>query len=625
MFDDLQFAIRTLRKNPGFVLVTLISLALGTGANTAIFSLIDAVMLKMLPVARPEQLVFVNTNAVQSGSLRISSTISLATLEQINSRATTVEGAGAFVVAPKYSVSGLGGQSEVGSPQFVDGAYFESLGIQPVLGRTIRPGDSHASDRIAVLSYGYWQRRFGRDPGVLGRQLTVNRVPFTIAGVLPPEFYGLSLDAPAEILLPRSTAPQVDAGQISASQPEPKDNAGYVFARLKPGASVKQAEAELTLLFRQTEAPLAVGDAVQRASLEKRWIELTPASLGISRVRLQFSQPLKVLMIVVALVLLIACANIANLLLAKATARQREIAIRLSLGSTRWRLIRQLLTESLLLSIAGGMLGLLFAAWARSGIVYLAGDPAIPLHWNLRIVAFTACVTVVNALLFGIAPALRASGVDFTTALRGGRTARAPGRLSLGRALAVVQVALSLSLLIAAALFLETFRNLDRVDLGFARDHGLLAAIDPVIAGRQGAGIRQTYRDVLEQVNSLPGVRSASLIRYRLMGDRLYLNKVRVPGYVLKAGEDPAAMWVLLHEVGPRFFATSGMQLIAGRDFTDRDDEQSPRVAVISEVMAKHFFQHGKPHRAADRARPERPAARDRRRRAECEVHAPAG
>jgi predicted permease len=299
-------------------------------------------------------------------------------------------------------------------------------------------------------------------------------------------------------------------------------------------------------------------------------------------------------MVLVGLVMLIACANIANLMMARASVRRREIAIRLSLGSSRWRLVRQLLTESLLLSFLGTALGIVLAVWARSAIVYLAtlrqSSPAIPFEWNFRLLAFTAGISVLNALLFGLAPALRATRLDLGTALKSGRAGGGATRIPLGRVLIAGQVSVSLALLIAAALFIDTFRNLDRIDAGYDRDRAILVTLDARLAGYRGARAAQVYKQVMDRVTALPGVRAVSVMREKLLSGRVSMNSIWVPGYTLRSGEDAANLWVVANGVGPNFFATSGMRLVAGRDFSEQDNERAAKVAVLNETMARHFF-----------------------------------
>jgi predicted permease len=590
VLSDLKFAMRMLVKNPGFAAVAIVSLALGIGANTAIFSLIDSVMLRMLPVAHPEQLMSVNTNAVQMGSVRISMSISNAAVKEMQARATSIAGVTSSKLERKLNV-GVDGQADLTAGIFVSGNYYSVMGLPAVLGRSIAPSDDTPDGRVAMLGFGYWEKRFGGDPGVVGRAITVNNVPFTIIGVTPREFYGLSSDYPAQIMLPSQTEAQVKEGHISSDPLKADDGAGDVIVRMKPGVDNRQVTAELTGFFRQTMLAAAGSDQEQIASIQKSSIELSPASQGFSSARNRFSEPLKVLMVVVAMVMLIACANVANLLLAKASARQREIAIRLSLGSSRGRLVRQLLTESLLLAVLGGALGMLFSAWARDGIIYLAGAQAaaIPDGWNWRVLGFTAAICFLNALIFGIAPALRATNIDFAQALKAGRAGRV-GRLPLARVLVAAQVSLSLTLLVGAGLFLGTFRNLDNIDLGYDRDHALMMTVDPALAGYKGVQAREIYGLILKHVGGIHGVRSVSLMRARLMSGNVNMNGVFVPGYTLQKGEDPRSLWAISNQVGAGFFAVSGMHLAAGRDFSERDNAGAPKVVAINQAMAQHFF-----------------------------------
>jgi predicted permease len=587
--DDLRFALRTLRNNKGFAVIAIMSLALGTGANTAIFSLVDAVMLRMLPVTHPEELVFVGTNAVQMGSMKVSESIRAASLEYFAQHAKTIDGIAGWDSRGKTGI-GVNGAVERGVVEFVSPAYYSVLGVQPFMGRVLNAADANSGGRVAVISYGYWQRRFGGDPAAVGKSFTLNSVPFTIVGVTPREFYGLSASNAMDVAVPFQTQPQIRSGKMSSEVPKPGDFVGFAFARLKRGIARSRVEAELTPLLRQSVTAIEV-ETVKFQAVSNMHIELKPASQGFSQVRNRFSEPLKVLMAVVAMVLLIACANVANLLLAKANGRRREIAIRMSLGSSRWRVVRQLLTESVLLAIGGGALGFVFAIWARQAIILVAGVEDASLNWDYRVIAFTAGVCLLSALLFGTAPALRATtAIDFAEALKAGGSGRIAGRLRLGRALVATQVALSLALLVGAGLFIFTFRNLDRIDLGYARKDVLLVTLDPKLAGYSGARVGEVYRAAIDRIAELPGVRSVTMMGDRLMSGNVSLSSVFVPGYTPKNGEDPAHMWAIDTGVGPQFLATSGMQLIAGRDFDERDTEKSHKVALINETMARHFW-----------------------------------
>jgi predicted permease len=574
----------------------VLTLALGVGANTAMFSLVDTVLLKLLPVSHPEQLFYVYTSSTQIGSIKLSRTILNRDLAAMRQGAKRLAAISSYAPASQLNV-GLNGRSALASGHFVGGDYFDLLGVQPMLGRPIQPSDEHADGRVALISFGYWQRRFGGDSGVLGKAITVSGVPFTVIGVTPREFYGLSTDAPADLLLPYATIKQIDAGQASSEEPKREDSPDFVIARLKPGVTRQSAEAELAAIYRQAERS-AGGTVDQLALLDKLAIDLQPAGQALSSARNRFSEPLRVLMVVVAVVMLIACANIANLLLAKSGVRQREIAIRLSLGSSRLRLIRQLLTESLLLSLFGGLVGVLLAVWLRSAIVYLASPPdgtaAIRPEWNLRVFAFTAAICILNAVLFGLAPALRATAVDLVSPLKGVFRSR-PGRLRLGKVLAAGQVALSLTLLVLGGLFLGTFRNLERIDLGFDRDRVLMLTLDPTMAGYRGPKAAQVLQTALARTASIPGVRAVTLLRDRMLTGQISMSSLYVPGYALRSDENAANQWVISNAVGPRFFAIAGMRLTEGRDFSERDNLAAPQVAVINQTMARHYFAGNNP------------------------------
>ncbi len=382
-------------------------------------------------------------------------------------------------------------------------------------------------------------------------------------------------------MLPYATEPSSRRRPPSGESPKPNLSAGTVVARHANAA-------QLSAILRQTEQQRA-GDHPspdQLQTINRIAVELAPAAKGLNEVRERFSDPLKALMAVVGMVMLIACANIANLLTAKSAGRQREIAIRMSLGATRAILIRQLLVESFLLSLAGGALGILFAIWARDAIVAMAGV-AVATDWNLRVFAFTAGLSILNALLFGMLPAIRATKPELVTATK------AASRRRFGTVLVAAQIALSLTLLIGAALFLSTFRNLNQVDLGYARDHILLATIDPGAAGYKGPRVAQIYREAATRAAALPGVRSVSLMSDRLMTGRIRMSTVTVPGYTPQHGEDPNNLWIIQNFVGSNFLSTTGIRLIAGHDFTDQD--HTAQVAIVNQTFADHFFKGANP------------------------------
>lgn len=599
ILQDVRYAFRSLGKTPAFTLVAVLSLALGIGANTAIFSLIDSVLLSGIPVKDPQQLVFVRTNRIKVGNFQVSTTILNRDVDEMRRQATQVEGIASSQKENRLSIA-LDGRAELAAGDFVSGNYFQLLGVTTQIGRAIVPADDSPNGGAdggwpAVISNGYWERRFARDPNVLGRKITVNTIPFVIVGVLPAGFDGLSIDERADLMMPTIIYTQVAAGSATAGFPHPENFPGQILARIENGASPSKAAAELTVILRNAELSAQKLGKAQQESLGKRFIEFEPAAKGSSYLRQRFSEPLRVLMVVVALVMLIACANIAGLLMARASARQREIAIRLSLGSSRRRIIQQLLTESLMLSMLGCIAGIAFAIFARGITLQLGSGSAdaaseLTMPWDFRMLAFLAAVCVVNALLFGVMPALRAANVDPNDALKSSQSTQHSARLPLGRFLVAAQLALSLALVVGSGLFLATLRYLYEIDLGFSRENLLMATLDPHLAGFDSKQAKAAYVRMLQELKTLPSVTSVSLMNNRLLSGRAHLSDAKVPGYVPQPGEDLANSWTLEYDVGPRFFETVRMPLVAGRDFTERDDESSQPVVIVNEAMAKHFF-----------------------------------
>src|SRR2546426_148097 len=537
LFSDVRYGLRMLAKSPGFTAVAVLSLALGIGANTAIFSLIDAVLLKMLPVTNPQQLVLLDWashgwpndimhslsgNMDQDKSGRFTSTsFSHPGYEQIRARNQAFSSVMALAGNESELNVGYNGEPGRAQGQLVSGTFFATLGVQPVVGRALTPDDDRiGASPAAVISYSYWERRFGRDPAILGRTITVNSVPFSIVGVSPPEFYGVQPRRAVEVWLPLHTQPQVEprwspeeeAGTgpkkpAAASLFEARDNWWVlIMGRLKPGVSEQQVRAELDVIFQQSMAsdvkPATKAETIPHLGLES-------GSKGLDYLRGEFSEPLFILMTVVGLVLLIACANVANLLLARAASRQKEIAVRLAIGAGRWRLVRQLLTESVLLAALGGVVGLVLAFWGTDLLVALmaSGRDAFSLSVtpSPRVLAFTAAVSLLTGVLFGLSPALRSTRVDLTPALKES-AGTLPGvtqgkrglRLGLGKTLVVTQVALSLLLLVGAGLFVRTLTNLENVHAGFDQRNLLLFGLDPTQDGYTGQRLVGFYQELTQ-------------------------------------------------------------------------------------------------------------------------------
>ncbi len=606
LWQDLRFGARMLFKNPGFTLIAALLLALGIGANTALFSVVDAVLLKMLPVKAPERLVLLS----HTGSGAQGDSFSYGNYEHIRDHDQTL--AGVLAYYPLRLTVSVDGQPEPATTgQLVTGSYYAVLGVNATLGRTIAPDDDRTpgAHPVCVISDGYWQRRFGRAPAVVGKTLHLSGFPFTVIGVTPPEFFGAEVGASMDISVPLMMREQVMPGM----RPLAHDARNWfrMMGRLRPEATLEQTQASLGLLYQQLVAERSErlagspkGKHAGSAMLEDKLI-VAPGGKGLSAIRRQFSQSLFILMSVVALVLLIACANLAGLTLARAVTRRKEMAVRLALGAGRWRLARQLLTESLLLAGLGGALGLLVAWWGTRLLLSLLARGETPLHLsfspNLRMLGFTAAVAALTGVLFGLAPAFLATRVELQSALKqdapelSGRGAR----LSFGQVFVVAQVALSLLLLIGAGLFVRTLQQLQRVDTGFARENVLALKLEPVGSDskwRARSRLTTFYGELLRRVESLPGVRSASLVAYSPMSPREWLvmgdgpesrSVVTVPGYTPQPGEEKYTHWM---QVYPGSFATLGIPLLAGRDFGSRDDQQAPRVAVINESMARHFF-----------------------------------
>ena len=615
ILQDLRYGARMLLKSKGFTAVTVLSLAIGIGANTAIFSLIDAVLLKLLPVRNPNELVLLNwlsgpngmTRGVdgdmstdQATGQRTSTSFSYLTFEHLRDNNETLSDMFAFAPIEQLNVN-VDGQAEIASGQFVSGGYYDGLGVQALLGRTLTNGDDKAqAEPVAVITHRYWERRFERDPGVVGRSIKVNNVAFTIIGVTPREFFGaLQVGQSADLSIPMLMEPHVRPGSKTLN--EPWFWWVRLMGRLKPGVTQEQARNNLEGVFQQSalegwQAAVAQAEARgQPLGSEPRdtpRLRVESGSQGLNESRRQYSQPLLLLMVVVALVLMIACSNVANLLLARAALRTKEIAVRLAIGARRWRLVRQLLTESMLLFLMGGGLGVLFAYLGTDLLVALrpwgGGELSINPRLDLRVLGFTAGVSMITGVLFGLAPALRATRIDLTPTLKdSSRTVSGGAHSLIGKVLIVLQAGMSVMLLIGAGLFLRTLDNLEGVDAGFNRENLLLFRVDPRLSGYRGAQILSLYPRMIERLQSIPGVRSATISRHPLLSGSRRSNTISIPGYT---GEGARGGEVLVNVVAENFFDTMEMPIPLGRSLSGRDDQQAPRVAIINQAMAHKYF-----------------------------------
>jgi predicted permease len=607
LVQDVRYGLRQLRKSPGFTLVAVLTLALGIGANTAIFSLINAVMLRTLPVRDPHQLVLLrwsahhdpsthvgynwsgcpdNSPAVTAGSCSFSYPI----FEQIRSEQNVFSGLFAFALA-QVPVRVDGHPSEARGV-FVSGDFFPTLGTHAVVGRMLGPSDDLASAAPAlVLAYDYWQRQFGSDRSVLGKPIVLNGFPFTVAGVAAPGFVGLDTGFPTDFWLPFSFQPSV-----SPDLPKKVDAAAvwvWMGARLKPGVTTAQAESDLSGIFARSAANGP--DAIFKPEDAPR-IDLPSAARGLYTLRREFSKPLFLLLIAVGIILLIACANVAGLMLARATARRREMAVRFALGAGKWRIIRQLLTESLMMAVAGGALGTVLAYWgAYSLTAFLSANWWAPLdidvHPDARVLGFTLGVSMLIGILFGLAPAFRSVRADLTRGFKedsGSTSSSLRGRsrrFGTGNLLVVVQVSLSILLLAGAGLLVRTLVNLETLDVGFDTRNVLLFELNPELGGYKGKQVQSLYTDLQSRLAALPGVTSVSYSMTSLLsGANMTTSFGNTPSRAnMETGELP---------VGSTFFETMHIPLLAGRTFAAADygPDTKPKALIVNQRFARRLF-----------------------------------
>ena len=581
--QDLRYGLRMLARNPGFTAVAVLTLALGIGANTAIFSLVDAVLLRLLPVRNPEQLV-IFAHGGREASTRGSN---YPLYEFLRDRNQSLAGLFAFWPVELKVRTGAGAQTIAG--QFVTSNYFSVLGVNPLVGRTLATGDD-TDAAVAVISHRFWQRNLGADPAIVGKPLVVNGAPLAIIGVTPPDFLGLEAGSPIDVSVPLTLQPRI----LPEFGNRLKESGGWwalrIMGRLKPDASSEQARADIDLLLPRWATENKLPQGVIRDSLARA--ELQPGNKGLDALRRRFSKPLLVLTGIVGLVLLIACANIANLLLARTAGRCKEMAVRLAIGASRGRLIRQLLTEGVLLAGFGGATGLLFGWWGSNLLVaFISSGPTpvrLDVHPDPRMLAFTAAVSLMTGIVVALMPALQSTRIDLTPALKENAAAtRFDTRWQSGRILVAGQVALSLCLVIVATLFAFSLRNITALDAGFRIENLLLVTFDPDGTGYDRQRLVAFYREVLERVKSLPGVHAASMSSLMPLSGDDETRFLNVSGFAARSLDDHV---VHLNYVAGAYFETMGTPVLRGREFSWRDDAGAPKVAVINETLARFYF-----------------------------------
>jgi len=599
LLQDIRYGLRVLARTPVVTSVAILSLALGIGANTAIFSLIDGLMLRMLPVHHPEELVQLQIRNPRNPNGQASGTFTNPLWETLRSNQDVFAGMLAWESTP-FDLA-QGGAVQPANGMFVNGDYFRTLGVQPAAGRLLAASDDQPGCAgVAVISYGFWREHFGGASSAVGSVVSLDGHAFQIVGVSQPGFYGTQIGTKYDAAIPICTAAQFDGEHSRLDQ-----RSWWwltVMGRVKPEIKPAQLKARLEVLSPQVFSAVVPPnwDAKGQENFRQRMLVTAPAATGTNYLRRQFGQPLNILMGVVGMVLLIACANIASLMLARAAARQKEIAVRKALGASRPRLIRQLLTECVLLSVAGALLGVLFARWGEGLLmrfISTGNDPAIFLDvsFDWRILGFTAGLAIATGLIFGMLPALRATRVSLTSAMKGGQSGEADGRVKFraGKWIVASQVALSLVLLVASGLFLRSLVKLVTMDIGFDRSNVLLVNANLHTAKIAVEQQPATFNDLQHRFGALPGVISVSRsILTQVSNGRMWNNEIEVATPNPPSGDDAL---VNFNFISPGYFATLRMRLLAGRDFNDTDTGTSAQVAVVNESVAKRFFAGSNP------------------------------
>lgn len=604
IFKDLRYGLRGLLKRKGFALIAVLTLALGIGANTAIFTLVNAVMLKSLPVDKPEELVLFSDTTSEGTSLEDNprtgqwlrfSYPSYAYFRDHNQSFQDIAAlrSGISRLSVRQTDSQAGAARAAG--HLVTGNYFSVLGVRAMRGRVLTPDDDKPSaEPAAVVSHRYWEQELNSDPATVGKSFIINGTSFSIVGITPPEFFGERVRRPPDFWLPLSFHPQIELRRSFL-----EDDQAYwlmVMGRLKPGVSMDQAQAGVNLALRQFLTEQAGSELTEerQKGIQNTFVTLVEGKGGISGLRRHYSKPLRMLMAIVGMVLLIACANVGSLLLSRAASRKAEISLRMALGATRWRIIRQLLTESMLLAGLGGLFGVLLAQWGVVILVRLVTQESpLDTRPDVGVLAFTAGISIVAGIFFGLVPAIQASRTNLSSAMKEkNRTRSGFLRFSFSSLMVVMQVGLSMVLLTGAGLFARSLVKLQNENVGFDRTNMLLLGIDPRLAGYKPAELASLYQQVLDRLGSLPQVRSVSMATYAPMSGTSRTSSIQVTGYTAQPGEDMVVEDIL---TGPKYAETLGVPLLRGREIEMRDTAASQRVAVVNATFAEHYFKGQNP------------------------------
>ena len=600
LFQDLRYGVRVLLKRPGFTLVVVLTLALGVGANTAIFSLVYQILLRRLPIQNPEQLVTLSSPGPRQGHVWSDvrngvESFSYPMYKDLRDRNEAFSG-----LLARFAVNlnvAFEGQTERAAGELVSGNYFEVLGVKPVIGRTFSTQDEQTpgAHPVVVLSHDFWVRRFAADPKILNQTISINAQVMTVVGVAQPYFTGVQLGQNPEIFIPMMMKAQMTPNWDGLN--DRKDYWLSILGRLKPGVSRQRAEVLLAPLYRsllETEGPLQNGMSSQSLDrfLNKK-IKLEDGSRGRQVIQNDTRTPLLMLMGMVGLVLLITCANVASLLIARGAGRQKEIALRQALGAGRWPLVRQLLVESLVLSFVGGVLGLLIAMWTISGLLQWIpedeGFGKLSTGIDASILAFNFGLALLTGIFFGLAPALKSTRMNLVSSLKeqGTNASAGSSHARLRKGLVVAEIALTLILLVAAGLFARSLYNLRNLDLGVRTERVIAFSVAPQLNGYSPDRTKTFFRQLEESLMTLPGIEAASAAEIPLFTDSTMGSNLTVEGYTPSEGEDTN---VSRNIIGSNYFTTLGIPLIAGREFNSQDTAQSRKVAIISQSLARKYF-----------------------------------